>query len=519
MASEDSTNPQPTDKHQQAGRLFIRFFGRWLITAAASGAFVGVTKSYSTRPYLERNSANVYNAINSGLTIILALNLDASLNAFAATLKEFVLARHDYPEKITALIKEFDASKVNIIKLFWYGQRGLRVICVVWLFLVLVAQVSLALVGLTSGVNPTSIDKGNFPIIKGNGITAVFTNIGYTNVVDYGDTEPENSLYNLTSQRSTAFVYGVGAVNSPFISTKTEDDFSSVFHGVTFNTTSREYINGISNYPAWAGVSREWNCLARRAQSKAECELVRVTNKTTVDDKTVITFNSYNRSQILSVPMAPLDYTTYISDTNQTCGARCTRVYVLFSTQDDLDLFLCNSTIGLMYRFYEDVLVEDILALPDTQARILAGAIGWGDLDIDGFQDGVSITGRFQGSSFPNGSFWAPSRRPNEYTISDYFIARFTALTFSVIDEYGPHIESSDLDIPGRAFQLDVRWRYFNLALILIPSLQAVLALVCIFFASYFRSKRGALTPSAVSNPPSSITNPPTLDPTQHNSP
>ncbi|KAI0908422.1 hypothetical protein F4823DRAFT_625573 [Ustulina deusta] len=350
---------RPTNQHfhhrKQSGRLFLKFFGRWLITVAICGA----------RAYLEDNNTNVYNVITAGLTIVLSLNLDASLNAFVAAFK-------------------------------WIFDLILEAICVAWLLISLGAQVSTALIGLTYAVSPLSADRNNFPKIIGDGSTAIFAIIGFQLSVNVTDLESETTPYNLDSQRSTAFAFGIGA----------GDDYTSSFHSVTFDNDTRNYVNIISNYPQW------------KVESYAES----------------ITFDGNNGTQVLIVPKAPLDYTTYISDTNHTCGPR----------YDDLDLFLCNST--------------GVLSIPDTQARILAGAIGWGDLDIDSSLGGVPTIGRFYGS-----------KAQRNY------------------DEYGPWAELSGIVIPGQASELDLTWGDVISVLTLIPAFQAMLGLICICVVYYFK--------------------------------
>ncbi|KAI0105724.1 hypothetical protein GGR51DRAFT_548964 [Nemania sp. FL0031] len=485
---------QPANQHfhnrKQARQLLLKFLGRWLITAAVCGAYIGVITAYDRRAYLDDNNTKVYNTITAGLTITLSLNLDASLNAFAAAIKWVILAHSPFSPESFDLILGFDSAKINAIKLLWHGGWGLRVICVIWLLVALAAQVGTALIGLTYGIGPLSADKGEFPQIIGDGGTSIFTNIGFRQWVD--DTyyqDPKNTTYSLPSQRSNAFAYGIGAVGSSVVKLAPGDKFVSYFRSVTFDIESRTYINDVSNYPGWGENSlTQWNVPARLVESHAQCELLKIViNRTTSSHETAVAFNSYNGAQVFFIPMAPLDYITYISDTNSTCGDRCTQVYVIFSADDDIDLFLCNSTVSLMYDWVTNETTDGLLSIPNTQAQILAGAIGWGDLDIDSLLDGVPTTGRFRGSSFPNESYWAPSIRPSEQTISDDFISRFTSAAIAVYDEYGPWGEFSNIVIPGQASELDVIWEDAILVLALIPGIQAILALISIWGVYHYQ--------------------------------
>ncbi|KAI4864838.1 hypothetical protein F4820DRAFT_458572 [Hypoxylon rubiginosum] len=471
---------------RQVYRLFRRFLLRWLLTAIICGAFTVVLKQYDKQVYLQDGNTHIYNAVTAGLTICLSLNLDSSLNAFAAALKWVILARKSFQPKVFDLILAFDNSKINAIKLLWQGGSWkLRLLCVVWLFIALAAQVGTALIGLTYSMVPLSPDSDYFPMPHGEGFTASFTQIGaYAPFHERGaplPSEPEDSLYNLTVQRSNAFAYGVGAISSGIQFLDGTEGLS--FHSEAFNETSRTYTSGISNYPAWAQNSLTWwNVIGRGVDNGANCSDPFTPFLDSDLDSTNITFNGYNGTQTFTISQSPLDYITYISDTSLSCGPRCTQVYVLFSAGGSTDMFVCNSTVGWMYDWVTyDWITQQNLSMPDTQARILAGAIGWGDIDINGTLDADSLPGRFQASSFPNGSYWAPWFVPSKTGLSDYYIARFATAAIVIMDQYGVSNTFSDLVIPGVASQLDVKWTYSVLILVLIPGLQALLGLICIF--------------------------------------
>ncbi|XXH05923.1 hypothetical protein Hte_012365 [Hypoxylon texense] len=472
---------------RQVYRLFLRFLIRWLITAGLCGIFAGVLKVYDKRVYMQDGNTHIYNAATASLTISLSLNLDSSLNAFAAALKWVILARKSYQPKVFDLVLAFDNSKINAIKLLWRGSwRGswlLRLLCVVWLFIAIAAQVGTALIGLTYSVVPLSPDSDEFPTPRGEGTTALFTQIGaypaFTDPTAPLPSEPENSLYNLTVQRSNAFAYGIGAIGS--IVQSFGDSLS--FHTQAYDESSNEYRNAISNYPGWAQNSLTWwNVIGRGVDNWADCEDPFTPFIDSDSDSTTISFDGYNGTQTFTISQSPLDYITYISDTSLSCGPRCTQVYVLFSSNETTDLFLCNSTVGRMYDWPTgDWINQTDLSMPATQARILAGAVGWGDIDVNGTLDTDSLPDRFQASSFPNGSYWAPWFEPRSTDISDLYVARFAAAAIGVIDQYGISTNFSDLVIPGSASQLDVKWTYSVLILVLIPGIQALLGLLCIF--------------------------------------
>ncbi|OTA54304.1 hypothetical protein K449DRAFT_439475 [Hypoxylon sp. EC38] len=409
----------------------------------------------------------------------------ATPNAFAAAFKWVLLARKPFQPRVFDLILDFDKSKANAVKLlFRRGKLGwwLRLVCLVWLFIALAAQVGTALIGLAYSVVPLSIYSSDFPRFHGRGITSIFTQIGsYSLTVGNVSfpTEPENTPYNLTVQRSNAFAYGIGAINSPIYEATGPDAFS--FHTTAYGKELEAYFSAIANYPSWSQHT-PWNAIGRGVMNYARCVGVDASMRDSSSflDTTAITFEGYNGTQTFTITKAPLDYATYISDTNSSCGARCTQVYVIIAANRTTDLFICNSTVSIMYDWFtKDSILNGSLSMPDPQARILAGAIGWGDIEVD---DSLSAPGRFQASSFPYGSYWAsPYSTPSNGSVGNGFVAHFTAATIEVMGQYGLFEEFPNITIPGVASELDVKWMYSDLILSLIPAFQGLLALSCIY--------------------------------------
>ncbi|KAI1342195.1 hypothetical protein F5Y15DRAFT_374481 [Xylariaceae sp. FL0016] len=492
-AADSLLSPAPTrssERRRQARRLFLGFLTRWVITAAICAGFVGTLKGYDRKLFMIRGQTHVYNAITAGLTIALSLNLQASLGGFATAFKWVMVASRPYPPKVFDLIMGFDASAGNSVKLLF--RRGslflrLRLVCLAWIFVNLSAQIGTALIGLTYSVEPLSGDSEDFPTPRGNGTTADFTFISYWDEFDdLGVENVELGYWNawLDIQRTAAFQYGVGAIGSAVYSIGPGGDFYSSFHSTTFDTESKKYTNTITNRPDWAEDSlTPWNIIGRAVQSWAECWDVPISNLTAFNNATSISFEGDAGPQSFTIPQAPLEYATYISDTSNSCGPRCTWVYSIFSVNETTELFQCKSTVDKMRDWYTWEIVNTTeLTMPDEQAAIIAGAIGWGDIEVEAIinEESDSLVGRFLASSFSEVSYWTPSTIPNATYLSDYFIAHFAAATIEAYDEYGTNKHFDDLKIPGVASVLDVKWRYSMLALVLIPGLQGLLAVICI---------------------------------------
>lgn len=476
ISSSGPSKIKTFDRREQALKLFSKFMVRWLLTAVICAAFVVVLKEYNRKPWMEDGSTHVYNAIVSGLTICLSLNIDASLNAFAAALKWVIVASKQFHPPIFELILGLDSSKFNAIKLMlWRGVRAwwLRLVCVIWLSIVLAAQVGTALIGLTYSVVPLGGDSDDFPRPHGDGRTAIFTQIGY-----YDEATSVDQEANLTAQRSNAFEYGIGAINSGVDNIYSSEPYS--FHTPTYDNVTKTFSNAIANYPSWGSKSlTQWNLIDRLVNNSASCERLHIISINSSSDTTDISFFGYNGTQIFSIPQSLLDYITYISDTSVSCGLRCTQVYALYSTNETAELSVCNSTVQKMTDVDSNLINQTDLTIPDAQARILAGAIGWGDIKIDSSLDETSMPNRFQATGFSNGSYWAQLFLIDD-DAANFTIASFTASAIVVMNEYGIRKDFPDLAIPGTASTLNVTWKYSILILSLIPGIQALLALLCV---------------------------------------
>ncbi|KAI1384497.1 uncharacterized protein F4822DRAFT_415373 [Hypoxylon trugodes] len=488
LARENPEDQKPrytyfSNKHQII-ELFQKFLGRWVLTSVICAAFIVVLKQYDQKPYLDDDTAHIYNALTSGLTICLSLNIDASLNELASVLKWAMLAARPFHPAVFELTLALDSSKFNAIKLL-FRRSGvvwwLRLFCLFWIFITLAAQVGTALVGLTYSVISLSPDKHDFPEPVGNGFSASFTQIeSFSFTIDRDTLIGSLSGDTLSLQRSTAFAYGLGAINSAVYFLDEVDGLS--YHSSTFNSENSSYISGISNYPDWAANSlTQWNAIGRGVNNYAECDVMGNVEINNSSDTTTISFDGYNGTQDFTIPQNPLKYATYISDTSLSCGTRCTQVHVILSLNEVPTVFTCNSTVGWMYDWITDDWITDgDFSMPDTQAQILAGAIGWGDIEVNSSLDAQSTLGRFQASSFDNGSYWAPLSTLSPESMANWYVAHFTAAAIESIEDYGLTSNFTNIVVPGVAQQLDVKWSYSILVLAIIPGVQALLALACI---------------------------------------
>ena len=173
---------------------------------------------------------------------------------------------------------------------------------------------------------------------------------------------------------------------------------------------------------------------------------------------------------------------TYISDTNSTCGDRCTNInafqpMLIGDNQADSigvsQFFKCYNIISEVY----DVPSEhaEVYGLPELQARMLAGAIGW--------QSGYYINDTQQYSVF---SYNTP-QAPQEVATEDYvalLISQFSTKAIAAMDVAARARNVSSSSVPVFAVYLKVTWRYTVPLLSIIPGMHFLTLAAVIIWAN-----------------------------------
>ena len=156
------------DYRRQRRRLFINGVFQWAITAAICLGLVGVLYSYSNLKTLTQNQKHIFNALVTGLSIALGLNLASSLSGYAQMMRWRLLAAKYRNLQDFELIMNSD-SQMKVFRLLWAGRtRGrwwipnkTQLLCFTWLFINTALQVFTALLGLTYSVDTSSARVNN----------------------------------------------------------------------------------------------------------------------------------------------------------------------------------------------------------------------------------------------------------------------------------------------------------------------------------------------------------------------
>ena len=201
--------------------------------------------------------------------------------------------------------------------------------------------------------------------------------------------------------------------------------------------------------------------------------------------------------------------TTWIGNVTSaglTCGERCVTVLALQSANNVTvenaqpgvkavpkpRLWTCNNTVSQVNNFttaYEGFDDPQKASLPDLQALILGGAIGWTGI-TSYFDDGSHSDLQF--ASYNGDTVFNP---PGNVTHADmeWLMMKFTVGAIAAMDTYNaPRLTLTGTSSPSPAQVVNVKWPFCGAILAGIPVLQ----LLMMFGVAWFSSKAVILEPS-----------------------
>jgi hypothetical protein len=195
----------------------------------------------------------------------------------------------------------------------------------------------------------------------------------------------------------------------------------------------------------------------------------------------VIWVDDEGHNHTLSVEEQATGATTWISNQTSDCGARCTQIYAL-QTADNVTtgvpfprFWSCLSYVSnvSMGTEYPD---PSPYQIPDMQAEILAGAIGWSGIVA---VDDDNVESDLQMVLYQADSQWSAPGNISEADMSA-LVMQFTAGAIAALDANGPRVNVTG-NTPVSVQLLNVHWKYAGAILAGIPGAQAlILALVIV---------------------------------------
>ena len=180
--------------------------------------------------------------------------------------------------------------------------------------------------------------------------------------------------------------------------------------------------------------------------------------------------------------------TTWLSNMSSDCGPRCTQVYALQSADNFTDdvpvprFWSCFSNVSIVdgVEYYDN---PDMYKIPDEQAQILAGAIGWsGVTTTETTSSNDSSVYNLQMVRYPPDSQWSPDGYQEAVDMA-WLLELFTGGAIAALDDNGPRLNTTGY-YPGPAQVINVKWKFALLILVGVPVVQAIVWMLVIMFAN-----------------------------------
>ncbi|KAL2398695.1 hypothetical protein ABEF93_003982 [Exophiala dermatitidis] len=489
---------------RQRRRLFFQGVLQWLVTLVLCGLLAACLGTFGRLSWMTVGQVKAFNALIVLLSVFLGNNLSSSLREYALMLRWRILAAKYRPLEEFDLVMHCDSLR-KVMKLFWVARtrrtpitttssqgRGRPVslfgpsvfrlnktqwLCVLWLGVNILLQVLVALLGLTYNLNTADVPIQKFGTISVANLTLIRDIWGSDNPT-------------FDAQLGSANSYGIQGQDYSFVTGSPPGQGKTPRYGTPGTPTI--YTNG--DWSVMTYVFQDLNIhnsdlsliSHRNITVQATCESLPVLQGGTGTgaNSTIITYlnTTTGQTETLDVVRVGPGAMTFVGVLESTCGPRCTQVLALQSANGGTiprpSFYSCRNTIspvqGIERYIFNNKSNQTVSAatfqMPDEQARIIAGAIGWTGFN---YTPGDS----YQYARYAPESWWSPDSPADTGTIARR-IMEFSIEAVAAMDYNGPRTNVSGWS-PVPAQEVDVQWRWSATILAIIPAVQLI-ALVCV---------------------------------------
>jgi hypothetical protein len=219
-----SDTNRPYIYKRQKRRLWRLTIGEFLMTVVLCVANFGLLYGWSRHRTINERQKHIFNALSTGLTMLLGLNLAASLRSYAKLLRWRMLAAAYRPLGTFDLVLGCD-SQINVLRLLWRARNSryrylpsrTQIFCLVWLGVNLIMAGIVASIGLTYNLDTS--DKW------------VLTSPGNISVMDISNLQSQNYLFDLSYVQT----WGAAGV---WVRKRTEFEYANAAEGLYSSNSS-----------------------------------------------------------------------------------------------------------------------------------------------------------------------------------------------------------------------------------------------------------------------------------------
>ncbi|KAJ9603957.1 hypothetical protein H2200_011479 [Cladophialophora chaetospira] len=461
---------------RQRQRLFAVGIWQWFITTTLCGLLAACLVVFGKIISMTVTQVKAFNALIVLLSILLGNNLTSSLREYALMLRWKMLAsRYRSLQEFDLLMRCESLRKV--MRLFWvtrtpgvawFWLNRTQCLCALWLGVNILLQVLVALLGLTYNLNTSDVPTRKFGMISIANLRVIRDVWG-----------AENPSFD--AQLGSANLFGIQGQDYLFVNTTPPGQGNTPAYGTPGTATIYSNSNWTNMSYIFIDQSLHNSQLTfvthRNITATATCNEMRVLDGGNGTSTFVTYLDENGEPTTLDVVRVGSGAMTYVGVLNSTCGPRCTEIMALQSADGDAiptpSFFKCNSTLSTVsaidqYLYHGQT--ADAFQMPDQQAKIIAGAIGW-----SGFN--YTPGDLYQYTRYNTESWWSPDN-PADVGMISRRIMEFGIEAVAAIDYNGPRRNVTGY-YPTTAQVVSVQWRWSAAILGLIPLCQ-LLALICV---------------------------------------
>jgi hypothetical protein len=464
---------------RQRNRLLFAAFIQWLGTALFCGMLGLFLWGFSQLPLMKVWQVKTFNALMVLASMWLGTILTSSLREYAKMMRWRILASKYRSLREVDLIMQSESLRTSM-KLLWtarpergYGLSKTQLGCLAWVGVNLALAVLVALLGLTY-----NLETANYPDLE-FGLVSV-ANLSLVRDVWGAETR------SLSAELGAANGFGIQGQDYNFTEglppnvhgpTPWGNPMTPVIYAPSDWSTMRYYFMDLNIENPNLSIFTNKSVAVRGNCTEYEV----VSGGDGID--TVVTFlGDNNQSTTLDFVRVGPGAMTYVGVLNSTCGPRCSEIIALQSVDNETifspKVFKCHNTIGLVEGiepYVQSNQTAELYQLPDAQARVFAGSIGW-----TGFN--YTAGDQYQYVRYPTDSWWSPNVPTNTSTIAGH-IMEFAIEGIAAFDNNGPRMVVAGY-YPIAAQVVSVAWTWAVTLLSVITGLHFVAFVAVVFWAS-----------------------------------
>ncbi|OCT52002.1 hypothetical protein CLCR_08085 [Cladophialophora carrionii] len=480
----EKSGPDPSSLRQysrkrQRQRLWRLTIGEFFNTVALCLAYFGILYAYDGKNRISVRERRIFNALVTGVSLLLGVNLAASLRSYAKLLRWRILAICYRPLETFDLVMGCD-SLMNVMKLLLKARNHrnrflpsrTQIICFAWL---LVRPLDLfdPLVVISLFTTNLRLDLAVTILVGIVGLnynlddstSALFVRKGNVSIVDLNALSTGFYAYDLAQVQQ----WGIrGVVIDPLDITEESESIQSFFSDSTGNTLYY-FQDQNADEPTRIILSSRW------IQSQAYCTGYIVTEGQYGNLSYIIYNDGEQRVNHTMPALAGPGGLLVMSQLNSSCGERCVDMRAFqaatFPGESDYDMgytiaegtyFVCSNTVPQVGDDENAHLSRDFL-IDAIVSQMLAGSLGWSDVP-------PVFNGTVEYAVYTNSSRVSFGGQPVDTDMAA-LISDFTMGAIAIMDGsnlmYRRNVTSDEQ--PYVAQVLKVKWKYAGTILGVIP--------------------------------------------------